>query len=225
MAVITLRDRHSIRCSGLATQVKLVQADNFAWFGFPDDTEPSSREFVPGLKPVCFLARHMPAWLPCAHCMQAPRRRCCKGSPEVSVAGLDCLARKATEWSLQAVHQPPCAPAAGVEPHAAPAASPQPGPAAAGAAPLTMAKLLSKLSKAEAQKGMLPAPDSALNFRPSVRLHGYLGMACWALTLLRAPCCLPTQGVPDATDNRHSGSQHIFHRPCLSVLCAMMPGA
>jgi hypothetical protein len=30
-------------------EVHLKQADNFSWFGFPDDTVPSSREFVPGL--------------------------------------------------------------------------------------------------------------------------------------------------------------------------------
>lgn len=85
------------------------------------------------------------------------------------------------------MHQQLGAPAADVEPHAAPAALPQPGPAAAGAAPLTTAKLLSKLSKAEAQKGMLPAPDSALNFRPSVRPCGYPGMACWALNSPKGP--------------------------------------
>lgn len=31
-------------------QVHLHQADNFSWFGYPDDTEPSSRSFVPGLE-------------------------------------------------------------------------------------------------------------------------------------------------------------------------------
>ncbi|KAL4547159.1 hypothetical protein Ndes2526B_g07937 [Nannochloris sp. 'desiccata'] len=30
-------------------EVHLKQADNFSWFGFPDDTTPSSRDFVPGL--------------------------------------------------------------------------------------------------------------------------------------------------------------------------------
>jgi hypothetical protein len=29
-----------------------VQGDNFAWFGFPDDTEPSSRNLLPGLAKV-----------------------------------------------------------------------------------------------------------------------------------------------------------------------------
>ena len=28
---------------------ELVQCDNFSWFGFPDDTEPSCRDFLPGL--------------------------------------------------------------------------------------------------------------------------------------------------------------------------------
>ena len=86
---------HSMSCSGLATQVKLVQADNFAWFGFPDDTEPSSREFVPGLKTVCSLARHMPAWLPCALSCRVPGVIGAEALQKISVAGLDCLARKA----------------------------------------------------------------------------------------------------------------------------------
>lgn len=30
-------------------QVDLVQGDNLSWFGFPDDTSPSSRDFLPGL--------------------------------------------------------------------------------------------------------------------------------------------------------------------------------
>ena len=30
-------------------QVSLVQADNFSWFGYPDDTEPSARNLLPGL--------------------------------------------------------------------------------------------------------------------------------------------------------------------------------
>lgn len=53
-----------------------------------------------------------------------------------------------------------------------PAAAPSPQPAGEGAprAPqLTTAKLLSKLSKAEARKGLPPAPDSAMNFRPAVQ--------------------------------------------------------
>ena len=33
-------------------QVSLVQADNFAWFGYPDDPEPSARNFLPGLAKV-----------------------------------------------------------------------------------------------------------------------------------------------------------------------------
>lgn len=49
------------QCKGLSApesaQVKLMQADNFAWFGFPDDTEPSSRDFVPGLKLVSISKR------------------------------------------------------------------------------------------------------------------------------------------------------------------------
>ncbi len=53
------------RCMGLnapvSAQVKLMQADNFAWFGFPDDTEPSSRDFVPGPKLVRLLSR-VEAW-------------------------------------------------------------------------------------------------------------------------------------------------------------------
>lgn len=37
----------SLRASG--AEINLQQADNFSWFGFPDDTSPSSRNFVPGL--------------------------------------------------------------------------------------------------------------------------------------------------------------------------------
>ncbi len=33
----------------LLVQVSLVQAENFAWFGYPDDPEPSARNFLPGL--------------------------------------------------------------------------------------------------------------------------------------------------------------------------------
>ena len=33
----------------LLVQVSLVQAGNFAWFGYPDDPEPSARNFLPGL--------------------------------------------------------------------------------------------------------------------------------------------------------------------------------
>ena len=33
----------------LLAQVSVVQADNFAWFGYPDDPEPSARSFLPGL--------------------------------------------------------------------------------------------------------------------------------------------------------------------------------
>ena len=33
-------------------QVSLVQAENFAWFGYPDDPEPSARNFLPGLAKV-----------------------------------------------------------------------------------------------------------------------------------------------------------------------------
>lgn len=29
-----------------------MQADNFSWFGFPDDTEPSARNLFPGLAKV-----------------------------------------------------------------------------------------------------------------------------------------------------------------------------
>jgi len=37
----------TVRVGG--AEVHLKQADNFSWFGFPDDTTPSSRDFVPGL--------------------------------------------------------------------------------------------------------------------------------------------------------------------------------
>lgn len=32
--------------------MSLVQADNFSWFGYPDDTELSARNFFPGLAKV-----------------------------------------------------------------------------------------------------------------------------------------------------------------------------
>ena len=43
-----------MRCEALQVhvQVSLVQADNFAWFGYPDDPEPSARNFLPGLVQV-----------------------------------------------------------------------------------------------------------------------------------------------------------------------------
>jgi uncharacterized membrane protein YgcG len=37
----------ALRASG--GEVHLRQADNFSWFGFPDDTSPSARNFLPGL--------------------------------------------------------------------------------------------------------------------------------------------------------------------------------
>ena len=33
-------------------QVDLVQAGNLSWFGYPDDTIPSARNFLPGLTKV-----------------------------------------------------------------------------------------------------------------------------------------------------------------------------
>ena len=51
------------RCEALQlhVQVSLVQADNFAWFGYPDDPEPSARNFLPGLVQVLSLT-------PCMKC-------------------------------------------------------------------------------------------------------------------------------------------------------------
>ena len=40
----------------LLAQVSVVQADNFAWFGYPDDPEPSARSFLPGLAKAGVLA-------------------------------------------------------------------------------------------------------------------------------------------------------------------------
>ncbi|KAK9840821.1 hypothetical protein WJX81_007219 [Elliptochloris bilobata] len=113
-----LQRRVVLRLHAPNAQVKLVQADNFAWFGFPDDTEPSSREFVPGLS------------------MPMPQKADAPG----------------TRAELQPATAPPL----------------QPGGNAAGVPPITAAKLMSKLSKAEAQRGLPPAPDSALNFRPAM---------------------------------------------------------
>ena len=33
-------------------QVDLVQASNLSWFGYPEDTLPSARDFLPGLQQV-----------------------------------------------------------------------------------------------------------------------------------------------------------------------------
>ena len=50
-----------MRCEALQlhVQVSLVQADNFAWFGYPDDPEPSARNFLPGLVQVLSLTSCM----------------------------------------------------------------------------------------------------------------------------------------------------------------------
>ena len=41
-----------IICTALCMQVDLVQASNLSWFGYPDDTLPSARNFLPGLSKV-----------------------------------------------------------------------------------------------------------------------------------------------------------------------------
>ena len=164
-----------------------------------------------GLEHGASQAGQAPAWLPRVHCIQSQRRPCFRGFPFHTVAGLECLAQ-ASVWPSQVLHQQADAPAAWVEPQAAPAPSPQPG---AGAAPLTTAKLLSKLSKAEAQKGMLPAPDSALNFRPSVRLHGYL---TWRFSSTVAPVISQHMALLTHSDNRALRSPAICWSgsPCLT---------
>ncbi|CAL8466123.1 g5659 [Coccomyxa elongata] len=92
-----------------AAKVSLVQADNFSWFGYPDDTELSARNFFPGL-----------------------------------AKGLE----------------------SDIAQHVLPGALPgdeQDQPLAGNAA-----RLSSKVAKAEARRGLPPAPDSAFNFRPAV---------------------------------------------------------
>jgi hypothetical protein len=43
------RARLVLTLAASGAEVDLRQADNFSWFGFPDDTAPSSRDFAPGL--------------------------------------------------------------------------------------------------------------------------------------------------------------------------------
>lgn len=40
-------------------QVALAQNDNLSWFGYPDDTTPSARDFLPGLQEVGTPPRRM----------------------------------------------------------------------------------------------------------------------------------------------------------------------
>jgi hypothetical protein len=66
-------------------QVSMVQADNFSWFGYPDDIEPSARNFLPGLAKVlisnlrqdAFLKRPILSW-------QNALSRSCGGHPRCS---------------------------------------------------------------------------------------------------------------------------------------------
>ena len=37
-------------------QVALAQGQNLSWFGYPDDTSPSIRDFLPGLREVSCYA-------------------------------------------------------------------------------------------------------------------------------------------------------------------------
>ncbi len=63
------RQEDSLRGSGsflrallVLVQVSLVQAENFAWFGYPDDPEPSARNFLPGLAKAGILTLIRESW-------------------------------------------------------------------------------------------------------------------------------------------------------------------
>lgn len=45
-----LRQRIVLTVKATGAEVHLKQADNYSWFGFPDDTMPTSRNFLPGLE-------------------------------------------------------------------------------------------------------------------------------------------------------------------------------
>ena len=102
------------------------------------------------------------AWCPAWLSSRAPQRTALTMVQWYSAKAEPCSA------PLQAVPQQPGAPPPQADPQ--PLAAGRPG--AASAPPLTAAKLLSKLSKAEARRGVPPAPDSAMNFRPAVRGAG-----------------------------------------------------
>jgi hypothetical protein len=56
-------------------QVSLIQADNFSWFGYPDDTVPSARNLVPGLAKVRTMTCATTAETDVQSCVHCPCSR------------------------------------------------------------------------------------------------------------------------------------------------------
>ena len=46
-----LQQRLVLAARARGAELHAVQADNYSWFGYPDDTTPSARDFLPGLRP------------------------------------------------------------------------------------------------------------------------------------------------------------------------------